>query len=98
MKLIRPEAAGDPTALARFEREVQTTSGLTHPNTIEIYDYGHTDDGTFYYVMEFLPGLSVAELVERYRPASSRSRHLPAPAGVQAPGRGARRSAWSTAT
>lgn len=66
MKLIRPEAAGDPTALARFEREVQTTSNLTHPNTIAIYDYGRTEDGTFYYVMEYLPGLSVAELVERY--------------------------------
>lgn len=68
MKLIRPESAGDPTALARFEREVQTTSSLTHPNTIAIYDYGHTDDGTFYYVMEYLPGLSIAELVERYGP------------------------------
>ena len=68
MKLIRPEAAGDPTALARFEREVQTTAALTHPNTIAIYDYGHCDDGTFYYIMEYLPGMSLEELVEQYGP------------------------------
>ena len=55
LKLIRPEAGADPLALARFEREVQAAARLSHPNTIEIYDYGHTDDGTFYYVMEYLP-------------------------------------------
>jgi serine/threonine-protein kinase len=68
LKLIRTDASGDPTALARFEREVQTTARLTHPNTIEIFDYGHTDDGTFYYVMEYLPGMSAAELVEQHGP------------------------------
>jgi serine/threonine-protein kinase len=68
LKLIHPHAASDPTALARFEREVQTTSHLTHPHTIEIFDYGHTEDGTFYYVMEYLPGMSAAELVDRFGP------------------------------
>lgn len=68
IKLIRPEATKDPTALARFEREVQTTASLTHPNTIEIYDYGRTDDGTFYYVMELLPGLSLAQLIAHHGP------------------------------
>lgn len=68
MKLIRTESADDPTALARFEREVQTTARLTHPNTIDIYDYGHADDGTFYYVMEYLPGLSLAELIAHNGP------------------------------
>jgi len=66
LKLIRAENAGNPAALARFEREVRSTATLTHPNTVEIYDYGSTDDGTFYYVMEYLPGLSLAGLVERY--------------------------------
>jgi serine/threonine-protein kinase len=68
LKLIRAEASSDPTALARFEREVRTTASLTHPHTIEIYDYGHTDDATFYYVMEYLPGLSLEELLAEYGP------------------------------
>ena len=55
-------------ALARFEREVQSSARLAHHNTIEIYDYGHTDDGTFYYVMEYLRGLSLADLVKTYGP------------------------------
>jgi len=68
IKLIRPERVGHPNALARFEREVRATAKLSHWNTVEIYDYGHTDDGTFYYVMEFLPGLSLAELIQRFGP------------------------------
>ena len=71
LKLIKPEAGADPIALARFEREVQSAARLAHPNTIEIYDYGHTDDGTFYYVMEYLQGLSLADLVRRGRPAAA---------------------------
>lgn len=68
VKLIRPEQAGNPRVLARFEREVQMTARLSHWNTVEIYDYGRTDDGTFFYVMEFLPGLSLEDLLERYGP------------------------------
>jgi eukaryotic-like serine/threonine-protein kinase len=66
IKLIRPEQAGDPRVLARFEREVQMTARLSHWNTIEIFDYGRTDDGTFFYVMEYLPGLSLEHLLDRY--------------------------------
>jgi serine/threonine-protein kinase len=77
LKLIRPERAGDAANLRRFEREVQTTATLTHPNTVQIYDYGHADDGTFYYVMEYLPGLSLEQLVGRYGPlAPGRVVHL----------------------
>ena len=68
IKLIRPDQAGDPTTLHRFEREVQAMATLTHWNTVEVYDYGHTPDGTFYYVMEYLPGLSLQDLVERAGP------------------------------
>lgn len=53
---------------ARFQREVQLTSGLHHPNTITIYDYGTGPGGEFYYAMEYLEGLSLADLVERYGP------------------------------
>ena len=54
----------DAENLSRFEHEVQLTSQLTHPNTIEIYDYGHTREGVFYYVMEYLPGIDLARLIE----------------------------------
>jgi serine/threonine-protein kinase len=77
IKLIRPGKAADRQALARFEREVRATARLSHWNTIEIFDYGRTDDGTFYYVMEYLPGLSLAELVEKHGPLPpARAVHL----------------------
>jgi eukaryotic-like serine/threonine-protein kinase len=77
IKVIRPEKAGDPKVLARFEREVQATAKLSHWNTVDIFDYGRADDGTFYYVMEFLPGMNLSELVRRYGPMSiSRALHL----------------------
>ena len=75
IKLIRPERAGDPENLLRFEREVRTTATLTHPNTVQIFDYGHAEDGTFYYVMEYLSGLTLGQLVTRYG-------HLPAARAV----------------
>jgi serine/threonine protein kinase len=68
IKLIRSESESDAKAIANFETEVKATAKLTHWNTVEIFDYGHTDDGTFYYVMELLPGLSLQELVDRYGP------------------------------
>jgi serine/threonine-protein kinase len=64
VKVIRPEKAGDPQVLARFEREVRATAKLSHWNTVDIYDYGRTADGTFYYVMEFLPGHNLNEIVK----------------------------------
>jgi serine/threonine-protein kinase len=77
VKLIRPEQAGDPTNLYRFEREVRAMATLTHWNTVEIYDYGHADDGTFYYVMEYLPGLNLENLVGGWGPLpAGRAIHL----------------------
>src|SRR5262249_9540433 len=59
------------------EREVQATATLSHPNTVEIFDYGHAEDGTFYYVMEYLPGLTLEQLVQRHGPLPpARSVHL----------------------
>jgi tRNA A-37 threonylcarbamoyl transferase component Bud32 len=68
VKLIRREKAGDPSHVQRFEREVRLTATLTHPNTIQIFDYGRTDEDTFYYVMEFLKGLSLDDLVRGHGP------------------------------
>src|SRR5262249_10388882 len=77
IKIIRPEKAGDPKVLARFEREVQATAKLSHWNSVDIYDYGRTDDGTFYYVMEFLPGMNLSQLVQGYGPVTAaRAIHL----------------------
>src|SRR5262245_18889235 len=59
LKVIRTERVGDLNTLRRFEREVRATATLTHPNTVQVFDYGHTEDGTFYYVMEYLPGLTL---------------------------------------
>jgi eukaryotic-like serine/threonine-protein kinase len=68
IKLIHPDQAGDPRVLARFEREVRMMARLSHWNTVEVFDYGRTDDGTFFYVMEYLPGLSLEDLLERHGP------------------------------
>ncbi len=62
VKVLRPEHASG-IDIARFEREVQLTAQLTHPNTVKVYDYGRTQDGLFYYAMELLEGISLAEVV-----------------------------------
>ena len=77
IKVIRPEMASDSQALARFEREVRATAALSHWNTIDIYDYGHDQQGTFYYVMEYLPGMNLGDIVKQFGPMpASRVIHL----------------------
>jgi serine/threonine-protein kinase len=67
IKLLLPDRAS-ATDLARFEREVQLTSRLAHPNTVSIFDYGRTSAGVFYYVMEHIDGLDLERLVEKEGP------------------------------
>lgn len=68
VKLIRSDLPDLSRNLVRFEREVQAMASLNHPNNVEIYDYGRTEDGTFYYVMEYLPGLTLEQLGKEYGP------------------------------
>ena len=72
IKLIRGSAAGPSvssgTLLERFEREVQATAMLCSPHTIEVFDYGTREDGTFYYVMQLLDGIDLEELVQKHGP------------------------------
>ncbi len=73
IKLIRQQALGsmsdDPELLMRrFEREARATAALKSPHTVQLYDFGATDDGTLYYVMELLDGLDLDTLIKRYGP------------------------------
>jgi len=67
IKLLPPDRAGE-ASLVRFEREVQMTAQLSHPNTVAIYDYGRTPDGVFYYAMEYLEGINLEGLVHVHGP------------------------------
>lgn len=67
VKFLHAESTNEHS-LARFEREVRLTSRLNHPNTIVIYDYGRTDEGIFYYAMEYLEGINLEDLVRRFGP------------------------------
>ena len=68
LKLIRPNQAGNPGTIARFEREVQATAALAHPHVVRIHDFGRAEDDTFYCVMEYLPGITLDTLVKQYGP------------------------------
>ena len=74
IKLVRPamlgadDASETRLALRRFESEAQATAALTSPHTIRLFDFGATEDGRFYYVMELLDGRDMASLVQQAGP------------------------------
>lgn len=65
IKLVRSDLTQEGALLDRFQREVQAASQLRSPHTIDVYDYGVTPDGVFYYVMELLDGIDLERLVRR---------------------------------
>ncbi|HEY2411402.1 MAG TPA: serine/threonine protein kinase, partial [Pirellulaceae bacterium] len=67
IKMLNVDMVND-LSIARFEREVQVTCQLNNPSTVAIYDYGRTPEGVFYYAMEYLDGLDLQQLVDRYGP------------------------------
>lgn len=69
IKLLNVDKVNDDS-IQRFEREVKLTSQLNNPNTVAIYDYGRTPEGVFYYAMEYLDGIDLQVLIERYGPQS----------------------------
>ncbi len=70
VKVLRADRLS-PELLARFETEVRLTAGLTHPNTIAVYDFGRDPDENFYYAMEYVDGLTLARLVDLAGPLAS---------------------------
>jgi serine/threonine-protein kinase len=72
IKLIRTDATGQTddkqSTMRRFQREAQITATLTSPHTIRLYDFGVSESGSFYFVMELLNGLSLKSSVERFGP------------------------------
>lgn len=70
LKVLSPDFAADkdPHFQKRFFLEASLTSKLRHPNTITVIDYGKTDDGIFYIAMEYLEGITLAELLARNGP------------------------------
>lgn len=73
IKLIKPEVLGDTATsnsvvVERFRREAHAAANLRSPHTIELYDFGVSDDGSLYYVMELLEGLNLQDLVDRFGP------------------------------
>jgi serine/threonine-protein kinase len=74
IKLIRPEmvgaegTGGGRLALTRFRREATAAANLRSPHTVELYDFGATDDGTFYFAMELLDGLDLETMVKQHGP------------------------------
>src|SRR4030081_1850525 len=83
IKLIRPETLGGQDeeaaqlAVKRFHREAESAANLRSPHTVEIYDFGVTEDGTLYFVMELLDGMDLEALVKKHGPLpAARAIHI----------------------
>ncbi len=70
VKLLRPGLAANAQMLLRFNAEAQAIAKLSHPNTVDIYDFGQDTDGTLYIAMEYVEGLSLRDLIQQEAPLS----------------------------
>jgi tRNA A-37 threonylcarbamoyl transferase component Bud32/HEAT repeat protein len=68
IKFLRPELTSNPGVVARFLQEARAVNLINHDNIVDIYDYGELDDGSVYFVMEFIEGEDLTELQARERP------------------------------
>ena len=68
IKILNPELASDARLVSRFHDEALAASRLNHPNTVSVIDYGQTEDGLLYIVMEYLRGVSLTRLIEDESP------------------------------
>lgn len=70
LKVLAPDLASDPTNVDRFEREAAASAELKHPNTIQIFDFGTSEDGQLYLAMELLQGRNLGQVLEAEGPLS----------------------------
>ena len=71
IKTLHPHLSRDEKIRARFQREVGTLAGLEHPNTVQVYDFGTSEDGVLFIVMEFVQGRSIADVLEKEKTISA---------------------------
>lgn len=68
LKILSPEHGKSASLVARFEREIQATAAIAHPNVVRIHDWGVTDDGVWYYAMDLLEGADLGSVIKRCGP------------------------------
>jgi serine/threonine protein kinase len=72
LKVLRSRYAGDEEFAGRFLREARSAAGLSHPNIVQVYDRGETEDGISYIAMEYVPGGTLKELIDGRAPIGAR--------------------------
>ena len=64
LKILPPTIGQDPAFAERFTREAQSMAKLNHPRVVSIYDFGRTDDGLFYFIMEYVDGTDLRHIIQ----------------------------------
>jgi serine/threonine-protein kinase len=68
LKILRSSTVPSPDTVKRFEREAQAAGQLRSQHVVRVFDFGASDDGLYYIAMEYLPGLNLADMVQRFGP------------------------------